>query len=169
MSYQKILDHLEKLKKDGMDLDVPNEEIELLRHIIRKVEDIRDEKKAIEKYTEKPVYAHRQMAEMISRTRSWILHNPADPLPYLPMIWREDISQEENEKAMYETLPPYKVSSQFKEGYSIYGFAIGKYVIDIEAKSEQEAFKLLIDEFWNFIDENSKVEMLGKVTSPRPS
>lgn len=57
---------------------------------------------------EKTSYTHRQMTEMISRTRSWTLNNPSGGLPYLPAIWREDIPQLDNLRAMYETIPPYK-------------------------------------------------------------
>jgi len=57
---------------------------------------------------DKPVYTHNQMMEMIQRTRSWILNNPAGPLPYLPIQWVDDVSQEANEKASRETMPPYK-------------------------------------------------------------
>jgi len=46
---------------------------------------------------------------------------------------------------------------------SVYGFEIGKHVIDIEAESEQKAFGILVKKFWNFIDDNGKVEMLGEI------
>lgn len=57
---------------------------------------------------EKAVYTHRQMMEMIQRTRSWTLNSPSGILPYIPAQWRNDISFEDNIKAMNETLPPYK-------------------------------------------------------------
>ena len=57
---------------------------------------------------EKPVYTHRQMIEMMGRTRSWTLSNPSGPLPYLPVQWVNYVSQKENEQASKETMPPYK-------------------------------------------------------------
>ena len=45
---------------------------------------------------------------MMQRARSWTLSNPSGGLPYLPVIWRDDIDEEANIKAMYETLPPYR-------------------------------------------------------------
>lgn len=59
-------------------------------------------------YIEKPEYTHKQMIEMISRTRSWTLNKPSGGLPFLPMGWVDCVSQEDNEKATRETLPPYK-------------------------------------------------------------
>lgn len=45
---------------------------------------------------------------------------------------------------------------------SVYGFEIGKHRIDIEAESEQKAMTILIKKFWNFIDDNGKIELLGE-------
>ena len=44
----------------------------------------------------------------------------------------------------------------------IYGFEMGKRVVDIEATTEQEAFKILIDKFWSFIDNQGSVNLLGE-------
>jgi len=57
---------------------------------------------------DKAVYTQKQMCEMASRTRSWTLNNPSGMLPFLPVQWEDSVSQEDNLKAMYETLPPYK-------------------------------------------------------------
>ena len=53
-------------------------------------------------------YTHKQMCEMVQRTRSWTLNNPSGYLPYLPALCSDSVSDEENEKATMETLPPYK-------------------------------------------------------------
>lgn len=45
----------------------------------------------------------------------------------------------------------------------IYGFKIGKHLIDIEAHSEQEAFRLLGENFWHLISNYEKVELLGEL------
>lgn len=45
----------------------------------------------------------------------------------------------------------------------IYGFKIGKHLIDIEAHSEQEAFRLLGENFWHLISDHEKVELLGEL------
>lgn len=57
---------------------------------------------------EKAAYTHRQMLEMMHRTKSWTLNNPSGPLPYLPVIWQDQIDEKTNFKTMHETLPPYK-------------------------------------------------------------
>jgi len=57
---------------------------------------------------EKAVYTHKQMSEMMGRTRSWTLNNPSGCLPYLPVQWVDYVTQEQNEKASNETMPPYK-------------------------------------------------------------
>jgi hypothetical protein len=57
---------------------------------------------------EKAVYTHRQMCQMIARTKSWTLNNPSGELPYLPVQWVNYVSQEQNQKASNETMPPYK-------------------------------------------------------------
>lgn len=49
----------------------------------------------------------------------------------------------------------------------IYGFEIGKRVIDVSAQDEQKAFKILIDKFWSFIDTEGSVNLLGEQTSIR--
>lgn len=56
----------------------------------------------------KAVYTQEQMLEMMSVTRSWTLNNPSGPLPYLPMIWLDEFSQEDNEKVHRKTMPPTK-------------------------------------------------------------
>lgn len=61
---------------------------------------------------EKPVYTHTQMREVMSRCRSWTLNNPSGALPYLPVMWIDTVSDKENFKAMYETLPPYKKTNK---------------------------------------------------------
>lgn len=58
--------------------------------------------------TEKAVFTHRQMIKMMEITRSWTLNNPSGSLPYIPMRWVDYVSQEQNEKANRETMPPYK-------------------------------------------------------------
>jgi hypothetical protein len=57
---------------------------------------------------DKAVYTHKQMCEMIQRTKSWTLNNPSGCLPYLPVQWVDYLTQEENENANNKTLPPYK-------------------------------------------------------------
>jgi len=42
-----------------------------------------------------------------------------------------------------------------------YGFQVGEHIIEIEADSEKEAMQKLVSEFWDFIDTNGKVELLG--------
>lgn len=49
-----------------------------------------------------------------------------------------------------------------KSKTKVYGFQIGKHVIDIEAKNEKEAMLILINKFWAFINDNGKIEMLGE-------
>ena len=44
----------------------------------------------------------------------------------------------------------------------IYGFKIGKHIIDIESHNEQEAFRLLGVNFWDLINDASVVELLGE-------
>lgn len=61
---------------------------------------------------EKFIFSNKQMIEMISRTRSWTLHNPSGPLPFLPVGWVDHVPYEDNLKTMYETLPPYKKTSK---------------------------------------------------------
>lgn len=56
----------------------------------------------------KPCYTHKQMIEIMQVTRSWTLNNPSGPIPYLPIIWSDNVSIEENEKAIRETMPPLK-------------------------------------------------------------
>ena len=51
----------------------------------------------------------------------------------------------------------------------VYGFQIGQHIIDIDSDDEKEAFKLLIENYWDLISEYEKVELLGlctKVTEP---
>jgi hypothetical protein len=62
----------------------------------------------MDKIRESPVYTHRQMCEMLERTRSWTLNDPSGPLPFMPVEWNMDVSQEVNEKANQETMPPFK-------------------------------------------------------------
>ena len=45
----------------------------------------------------------------------------------------------------------------------IYGFKIGKHIVDIESHSEQEAFRLLGVNFWHLISSYEKVELLGEL------
>ena len=42
-----------------------------------------------------------------------------------------------------------------------YGFQVGKHIFEIEANTEKEAMQKLISQFWEFIDKNEKVELLG--------
>ena len=49
-------------------------------------------------------YTHKQMVQMIERTRSWTLNNPSGPLPYLPM----DLDSVHSHEELYSTLPEYK-------------------------------------------------------------
>lgn len=56
---------------------------------------------------EEACYTHKQMSEMMSITRSWTLNDPEGPLPPLPVVW-VNIPQEDNEKAMTQTMPKYK-------------------------------------------------------------
>lgn len=44
-----------------------------------------------------------------------------------------------------------------------YGFKIGKYIVDIESHSEQEAFRLLGVNFWHLISSEEKIELLGEL------
>lgn len=51
----------------------------------------------------------------------------------------------------------------------VYGFQIGQHIVDIDSDDEKEAFKLLIENYWDLISEYEKVELLGqctKVTEP---
>ena len=57
---------------------------------------------------EKAVYTHKQMVEMIGITKSWVLNNPSGIVPYIPTQWVDYLTQEQNEKASKETMPPYK-------------------------------------------------------------
>ena len=45
----------------------------------------------------------------------------------------------------------------------IYGFKIGKHIVDIESHSEQEAFRLLGVNFWHLISNEETVELLGEL------
>ena len=45
----------------------------------------------------------------------------------------------------------------------IYGFKIGKHIVDIESYSEQEAFRLLGVNFWHLISNEETVELLGEL------
>ena len=45
----------------------------------------------------------------------------------------------------------------------VYGFKIGKHIVDIESHSEQEAFRLLGVNFWHLISLEEKVELLGEL------
>lgn len=45
----------------------------------------------------------------------------------------------------------------------IYGFQVGKRVIDIEANSEQEACSILVKCFWDLIDSSGQIELLGEL------
>ncbi len=57
---------------------------------------------------EEATYTYRQMIEMITVTRSWTLNNPSGPIPYLPVMWVDYVSQEENSKASKATMPKHK-------------------------------------------------------------
>lgn len=46
----------------------------------------------------------------------------------------------------------------------VYGFQIGQHIIDIDSNNEKEAFKLLIENYWDLISEYEKVELLGQCT-----
>jgi len=43
----------------------------------------------------------------------------------------------------------------------IFGFEVGKHVMDIEAKNEQEAMQKLVEIYWHFIDDVGEVKLLG--------
>ena len=45
----------------------------------------------------------------------------------------------------------------------IYGFKLGKRIIDIKAEDEQKAFKILGTKFWNFVIASEKIELLGEL------
>lgn len=45
---------------------------------------------------------------------------------------------------------------------NVYGFETGKHVIDISAENEQEAMITLVKKFWPFVNDNGKIELLGK-------
>lgn len=45
----------------------------------------------------------------------------------------------------------------------VYGFKVGKHIIDIESHSEQEAFRLLGVNFWHLISSEEKIELLGEL------
>jgi hypothetical protein len=49
------------------------------------------------------------------------------------------------------------------EGKKVYGFKVGKHIIDIESHSEQEAFRLLGVHFWDLISSAEKIELLGEL------
>ena len=44
---------------------------------------------------------------------------------------------------------------------NIYGFKVGKMTIDIEADTEQKAMIKLINEYWELIDKEGKIELYG--------
>ncbi|MBQ5874233.1 MAG: hypothetical protein IIW58_08830 [Bacteroidales bacterium] len=46
----------------------------------------------------------------------------------------------------------------------VYGFQIGQHIIDIDSDNEKEAFKLLIENYWDLISEYEKVELIGQCT-----
>lgn len=54
------------------------------------------------------VYTHKQMSKMMGITRSWTLNSPSGALPFLPVQWCDWVSDEDNLKAIDETLPPSK-------------------------------------------------------------
>ena len=45
----------------------------------------------------------------------------------------------------------------------IYGFKIGKHIVDIESHSEREEFRLLGVNFWHLISNEETVELLGEL------
>ena len=49
------------------------------------------------------------------------------------------------------------------EDKKVYGFKVGKHIIDIKSKDEQSAFILLGKQCWDFISNNEKVELLGEL------
>ena len=54
--------------------------------------------------SEKPVFTHRQMCDMMSITRSWTLNNPSGPLPHLP----KNIDEVEFLSELGSTMPEFK-------------------------------------------------------------
>lgn len=59
--------------------------------------------------------------------------------------------------------PPYEESHTHISNVStrIFGFEVGKHVMDIEAKTEQEAMQKLVKIYWHFIDDIGEVKLLG--------
>lgn len=46
----------------------------------------------------------------------------------------------------------------------VYCFRVGQHIIDIDSDNGEEAFKLLIENYWDLISEYEKVELLGQCT-----
>ena len=44
---------------------------------------------------------------------------------------------------------------------NIYGFKVGKMTIDVEAETEQKAMIKLVNEYWELIDKDGKIELYG--------
>ena len=44
---------------------------------------------------------------------------------------------------------------------NIYGFKVGKITIDIEEETEQKAIIKLVNEYWELIDKDGKIELCG--------
>ena len=59
-------------------------------------------------YKEKPTYTHKTMCEMLQICRTWTMNNPSGLLPPLPVQWCDNVSQEENLRAIKDTMPEYK-------------------------------------------------------------